>query len=219
MKRIFGLPVHRIIELYILWSLAHRRLLCTELTRREARAHIKSAIERYSLWWTLIVALAYALGVWGCSGGHWWATTIAVLCCAIRLFDIVAVNVRLIILERYATDTLPHAFFLHVLAIGQAVICFAVFYCADSFATGDAYSDSRRLTDDYINALYFSVVTFVTLGYGDFAPRLWSGKALVLLEIVVGIGLIVVTIQRTLTGSMDQLNEAPDKTIEERIDP
>lgn len=51
---------------------------------------------------------------------------------------------------------------------------------------GLAKSHSRRLP--FFGALYFSVVTFTTLGYGDIAPTNNPvGQAIVVLEVVAGV--------------------------------
>jgi voltage-gated potassium channel len=41
-----------------------------------------------------------------------------------------------------------------------------------------------------LDALYFSVVTLTTVGYGDLYPRTDAGKVFTILYILVGIGLI-----------------------------
>jgi len=43
---------------------------------------------------------------------------------------------------------------------------------------------------DVLDAVYFSVVTLATVGYGDFAPKTAPGKVFTILYIVVGIGLL-----------------------------
>jgi voltage-gated potassium channel len=41
-------------------------------------------------------------------------------------------------------------------------------------------------------ALYFSVVTITTLGYGDIRPITWQGRALTSIEPIMGIVLLIV---------------------------
>ena len=43
----------------------------------------------------------------------------------------------------------------------------------------------------YLEALYFSVVTISTVGYGDFAPHSATGKVFTVGYIVVGVGMFV----------------------------
>ena len=43
---------------------------------------------------------------------------------------------------------------------------------------------------DLLDAVYFSVVTMATVGYGDFTPHTAPGKIFTMVYIVVGIGLL-----------------------------
>jgi len=62
------------------------------------------------------------------------------------------------------------------------LILLAVILCLGTF--GFILVEGRSLTD----ALYFTVVTIATVGYGDIAPATASGKALAMLLIVLGVG-------------------------------
>ncbi|WP_432228216.1 potassium channel family protein [Enterococcus faecalis] len=46
----------------------------------------------------------------------------------------------------------------------------------------------------YLNALYFSVTTLTTVGYGDLAPKTAFGKIFSILYIFIGLGLISASI-------------------------
>ena len=43
---------------------------------------------------------------------------------------------------------------------------------------------------DVLDALYFSIVTLATVGYGDFTPHTAPGKIFTMVYIIVGIGLL-----------------------------
>ncbi len=51
------------------------------------------------------------------------------------------------------------------------------------------YSNVEGLS--ILNALYFSVITLATVGYGDFTPQTDFGKIFTILYILTGVGLIV----------------------------
>jgi voltage-gated potassium channel len=55
----------------------------------------------------------------------------------------------------------------------------------------------------FIDALYFSVVTLTTVGYGDFAPKTDAGKLFTVVYVLVGIG-ILLTFVTTLAAKMSQ---------------
>lgn len=48
---------------------------------------------------------------------------------------------------------------------------------------------------DWIDCLYFSVITLTTIGYGDFSPQTDAGKLFTLIYILVGLGMILSFIQ------------------------
>jgi voltage-gated potassium channel len=54
-----------------------------------------------------------------------------------------------------------------------------------------------------VDALYFSVVTRPTVGYGDFAPETDAGKLFTIVYVLVGIG-ILLTFVTTLAAKMSQ---------------
>lgn len=65
-----------------------------------------------------------------------------------------------------------------------------------------------------LDALYFTVVTLTTIGYGDLAPQTDAGKIFTIFYIFVGIGLLSGFI--ILLGERSGLIKAPKKN-EERI--
>lgn len=43
----------------------------------------------------------------------------------------------------------------------------------------------------YLDALYFSIITLTTVGYGDFSPETTGGKIFTIVYIIIGIGIIL----------------------------
>ncbi len=43
----------------------------------------------------------------------------------------------------------------------------------------------------YVDALYFSVITLTTIGYGDFSPQTTEGKLFTIFYIILGVGIIL----------------------------
>ncbi len=44
---------------------------------------------------------------------------------------------------------------------------------------------------DWIDCVYFSIITLTTIGYGDFSPQTDAGKIFTIFYILVGIGMIL----------------------------
>ena len=63
-----------------------------------------------------------------------------------------------------------------------------VFFCSDSSDWNgiDAESDGT-FAEKFMNRLYFSVVTFSTVGYGDISPKTQKARALVMTQILFNI--------------------------------
>lgn len=87
---------------------------------------------------------------------------------------------------------------------GQSLLRFSCWVAAIVLAFALAYyslSISPNITD-FFDAIYFSVVTFTTLGFGDIFPERTLGKILVMVEVALGyiMGglLIAILIRRTI---------------------
>lgn len=48
---------------------------------------------------------------------------------------------------------------------------------------------------NYIDSLYFSVITLTTVGYGDFSPQTTGGKLFTIFYIFIGLGMILSFLQ------------------------
>ncbi len=71
-----------------------------------------------------------------------------------------------------------------LVAAAVVMLGWSVRYCSTGIQTGVTEEGSPILTSGFWDCLYFSVVTFTTLGYGDFRPteelRVWAaGEALI----------------------------------------
>ena len=57
----------------------------------------------------------------------------------------------------------------------------------------------------FVDALYFSVVTLTTVGYGDFAPETDAGKLFTAVYVLVGVGILLAFVT-TIATKMSQVS-------------
>jgi len=57
---------------------------------------------------------------------------------------------------------------------------------------------------NWFDALYFTVITLATVGYGDFAPQTVLGKAFTIAYILLGLGLFVALVRYIAEGVLTQ---------------
>ena len=89
----------------------------------------------------------------------------------------------------------------------EVVVAFASFFCVAGRWSGDDFAAGRGdLLASWLDPLYFSLTTISTAGFGDYAPTRAPGKLLVMAELLIGIVLVVLAVQRALAAS----TQAPD---------
>jgi voltage-gated potassium channel Kch len=54
-----------------------------------------------------------------------------------------------------------------------------------------------------VNALYFSVTTLTTVGYGDFSPQTTPGKLFTVVYVLVGVGILLAFLSRVAVQVVD----------------
>ena len=63
---------------------------------------------------------------------------------------------------------------------------------------------------DWLDSIYFSVVTISTVGYGDFSPETAGGKIFTMFYILIGLG-VFVTAATTIADSILSQHEDKEK--------
>lgn len=53
-----------------------------------------------------------------------------------------------------------------------------------------------------LNALYFSVLTLTTVGYGDFSPHTNVGRIFTIFYVLVGLGIVLALLSQIASGAM-----------------
>ena len=63
---------------------------------------------------------------------------------------------------------------------------------------------------NWVDSIYFSVITLTTIGFGDFAPTTPEGKIFTIFYILIGIGIILSFIN-TVYNHYDKMNKIKSK--------
>jgi hypothetical protein len=142
-----------------------------------------------------------------------WAATIAVIC----LFDLYAYLLGLIFLRRYYTPPASYGRSVLALAINfvEAALAFALLYLYSGALAGHA-----GVVQSWGEAVYFSIITAATVGYGDIAPRTAVGRGLVVAQVLSSLLFIAIVLSTFVSnfagGSPDRWAMKSDEGRERR---
>jgi hypothetical protein len=121
-----------------------------------------------------------------------------------RLIDGLNYRLSIIFVDRYQPSwglrSLNRSLILLLLNYCEIIFGFAILYLNSSSI---GYSSTTQVIQKPAEALYFSVVTITTLGYGDMRPITSVGRGLALLEPLFGFILVALVIGVFLTGVRD----------------
>lgn len=150
--------------------------------------------ELYVIAWFFILL---AMLIFNASLAEWLTITLVFY----RLIDGFNYNLCILFVDQYKKDlglrSLNRLLILLLINYLEIIIGFATLYLVtDSVGYKNGASLSSQL-----DALYFSVITVTTLGYGDIVPIIEAGKWLCLTETFMGLILIVLVIGSFLKGN------------------
>ena len=200
-RRIWEWP-HELFQRIFFWLAGN---LDCDMDEAQADLRTRKEVEWYWLIACAVLILCYSVafyvagGQCSCPGSI--GVTVVVLVALISLLrvgEIIALNIRLVVFRTYETRDPSRALIIGLFSYVQTSIAFATVFLADSYLFRDNYS--AGIHGNPLDALYFSVVTIATLGYGDMRPETWPSKLFVLMELLVGLFLIVVVLQSVLTA-------------------
>lgn len=79
-------------------------------------------------------------------------------------------------------------------------------------------STAYRYLEDWswVDAIYFSVITITTIGYGDVAPQTDGGKIFTVFYIIIGLGIILNFIDTVHDHYKKEDNKEQDKSSREK---
>jgi len=144
------------------------------------------------------------------------------MCVAIVTYCLVdGFNYRLCIIfvDRYAKDwglrSLNRSLILLFINYAELIVGFATLY----LLTGSIGYSKEQILSSHAEALYFSVVTITTLGYGDLKPIHSIARWLTIVETLMGVVLIVLVIGTFLTGvkNIRNVRRQQDQDLDDRF--
>lgn len=187
-------------------------MTCLVFTRSLSLLHIARVLckcmsgsvisELYVVVWFVLVLSLWIL--------HDWVTVwVAIALVAYRLVDGLNYRLCIVFVDRYKQGwglrSLNRSLILLFINYLEIVFGFAVLYLGTASIGNRGIPVAGRL-----NALYFSVVTVTTLGYGDMTPLDATGRILTATETIVGFVLVVLVMGSFLTGVRDIHNLPQD---------
>ena len=162
------------------------------IAETERRAY---RIELYVIAW-LVIELAMLARVDHMHSPWVWLVRALAGC---RIIDIVQATVSLTVFDQlratrgHRIASISRTLVLSFVNFAELLACFAVLY-----ASAPTSFDPDHPLNGCLNALYFSVVTQLTIGYGDILP-LGAARALVAVQSVVGIVFTVLIFGRVVS--------------------
>jgi len=145
----------------------------------------------YSIGLVVALTLAYYLAPW--DGGRPWTVAVRIVFAMVVIVAAVGLGVRYIDRGKY-----PMLRMFETLAgiVSFTVVAFASIYVMMSNADPMAFSEPLGHTD----ALYFTMTTITTVGFGDISPKTDGARIVVMLQMVVNV-LVLGVAARTLVRS------------------
>ena len=167
---------------------------------RFANQQLRVAIDLYMLLWTFILLIAYLLTYWLTATGRTSCLAdllvgAASLLAAIRAYEIIAFVMLLHVDPQYRPPALARAVLGTLWHYCELALIWAQFFIASSRVGGVGFHGGH-LTDSCITPVYFSFVTITTLGYGDIFPERWWSRLLAMGEVVAGVFLLIIVLQK-----------------------
>jgi hypothetical protein len=134
-------------------------------------------------------------------------TFLAACCCAVLWFLTVYMAMSQAVTLLRGEE--PAETFLYIVAslVGFVVI-FAVFYFHLSHYDPASFNTGKPLS--VMSAIYFTVVTFATVGYGDFFPATDLARGIVTVEIILGMLYPVMVFTVVVAWTIQAVQKKPD---------
>lgn len=179
-------------------------LIALRLVSLSRFTHLPRTQSAKSLWAEFYVLAWLCLLVLFLLRPHIIGPIAAIALTSYRLVDALAYRLCVLFVDRYnpgwGVHSLNRTLLLLLLNYFELAVGFAVLYLATNSI---AFKGQATLITDPGRAIYFSIVTLSTLGYGDIEPFTDTGRLLAAFEVLAGFMLVVLVIGAFLTGLRD----------------
>jgi hypothetical protein len=171
--------------------------------------------DRYTAGWWVIESVLVVFAVSLFPGPPPYVSIVVSLLTAWRIVDIVQLNVNKTIFDSlragadYRQGSTIRSLIVAVTNYVELLLCFGILYCLWPTLLIDSALERRPPISSPFDALYFSVVTQLTIGYGDIVPK-GLGRVVAALQAILGFGFALVILGRvvsvlpTITGMAEQ---------------
>jgi len=129
-----------------------------------------------------------------------WLQWLVVIFAALRLLELVVYQLSVLLVDQfhkkiYALGGYRRILVLSIMNYIEILAWFSLFYHHWS----SWFDDKSSVLSSPAGALYFSLVTMSTLGYGEVTPLNDQARSLVVIQTIVGVFLLVLIISRTIS--------------------
>lgn len=184
------------IRLFARGRIAHLSSEAFRQNPRAATAMRSRRVERYLTVWIALEVLLLASFALGFALGFAVPDGVAAALAVIRIVDILQAVVNLMVFDQLRTpQTLIISSAVRTLVLSminylELIVCFAVLY--------ESMPQQLAGANDWTDALYFSVVTQLTIGYGDVTP-IGPAKAVAAVQALFTFAFTVLLLGRIIT--------------------
>jgi len=142
----------------------------------------------------LIIIFFMIMNVWGHpKHPNLWASVIVLFSIA-KIYYLVMHTFKKLDVFMINNHSFNHMLLLYGTIITIIIFSFAIDYLCITEIYVDAFSgiqQSQSVASRFINLLYFSIVTFTTVGYGDIVPKVPMAKLITVFEMISAFIMIV----------------------------
>jgi hypothetical protein len=123
-------------------------------------------------------------------------STMVIAILAVRMFEILSSNLYYLALRPIVDPKPPHSeyrsFIISIIATVEVWLILAILWYKPGLV--------KPILPSIIDALYFSAVTFFTIGYGDFHPTGNAGHLMSIISIFASASMLLVVLTRAISG-------------------